>query len=346
LIFELPDRQIIGGIYLHTKGENLSNHHIVIITLIFVFAKSAYGATCIPGTYLPNPTGNCTICPQNSYCPGDDTASECPPETYSSPGAPDINFCFSHPEKQLTLHIGNTALRMWPNINLRPALATLSSSGEIFYAPLSKHKCSNVKVQYKDAILSVCSADNLPSPYTEIDYIESTGTQYLDTGYTINKDDSAEIIMTATGLQDGQIAWTGANAYLQLRLQNGWAIKQTSDVTPYGAKDDIHITYTDNTESLYVNQKQTQSINWTSLMYKQNVKIAIFKLGDYDNNGTFNTPATKMKLYSYKLILNDAIVRDMIPVLDYYGRPCMFDKISGEYLYNAGTDEFLYATKE
>ncbi len=315
--------------------------NIAIITLIFTFAESAYGAICAPGAYLPTITKNCTICPPNSYCPGDDTASECPNGTYSSPGATDVDFCTLHPDKQLTLHINNTALKMRTQITSRPALATQSSTGEIFYAILSKYNCSNLKVLYKNAVLSVCSG----APHMELDYIESTGTQYLDTGYTMNPDDNVEIIMTATGLQYDAITWTGANAFLQLRLQDGWSIKQDGNVIPYGEKDNIRVEYSNNIETLYINQTQTQSLNWSAFTSKKDVKIAIFKLGQYNNNGTFNTPATKMRLYSYKLTINGAMIRDMIPVLDYRGTPCMFDKISGEYLYNAGTDKFLYATK-
>ena len=48
------------------------------------------------------------------------------------------------------------------------------------------------------------------------------------------------------------------------------------------------------------------------------------------------------KTYYAKIWDDNILVRDYIPVLDYDMRPCMYDKVSGKFFYNQGTDEFLY----
>jgi hypothetical protein len=41
----------------------------------------------------------------------------------------------------------------------------------------------------------------------------------------------------------------------------------------------------------------------------------------------------------------DAITRDLVPVLDAEGTPCLHDKISRQCFYNAGTGTFGYKIK-
>ena len=54
---------------------------------------------------------------------------------------------------------------------------------------------------------------------------------------------------------------------------------------------------------------------------------------------------SKMRLYSFKIYDNNKIIRDFIPVIDDKNIPCMYDKVSGEYFYNQGTNNFLYELK-
>lgn len=47
------------------------------------------------------------------------------------------------------------------------------------------------------------------------------------------------------------------------------------------------------------------------------------------------------KIYSMKMWVDDVIARDLIPVIDLNGVACMYDKVSGELFYNAGTEAFM-----
>ena len=47
------------------------------------------------------------------------------------------------------------------------------------------------------------------------------------------------------------------------------------------------------------------------------------------------------RVYKFKLTDNDVLVRDMIPVLDMDGTPCMYDKVEGKFYYNQGTGQFI-----
>ena len=53
-------------------------------------------------------------------------------------------------------------------------------------------------------------------------------------------------------------------------------------------------------------------------------------------------PYAGFRLYSFKISQNLKVTRDLVPVLDASGVPCMYDKVSHKTFYNQGTGEFLY----
>ena len=50
---------------------------------------------------------------------------------------------------------------------------------------------------------------------------------------------------------------------------------------------------------------------------------------------------SSVRMYNFKIYDNDVLVRDMIPVLDPTGTPCMYDKVEGKFYYNSGTGDFI-----
>lgn len=68
------------------------------------------------------------------------------------------------------------------------------------------------------------------------------------------------------------------------------------------------------------------------------------------NIGTTNNTTIKIfsatntmtaNIYSFKIYDNGTLIRDMIPVKDLSGVACMYDKVSGQFYYNAGTGDFI-----
>ena len=59
-------------------------------------------------------------------------------------------------------------------------------------------------------------------------------------------------------------------------------------------------------------------------------------------NGVMNSDSGSAKLSYFKMYEDGILVRDMIPVLDHYDIPCMYDKVTNQLFYNNGTGEFIY----
>ena len=59
---------------------------------------------------------------------------------------------------------------------------------------------------------AVTPSSRLPEGYTELEYIQSSGTQYMDSGLALNKSDSYTYSILAQFSND---AYGGANGYMQ-----------------------------------------------------------------------------------------------------------------------------------
>lgn len=70
-------------------------------------------------------------------------------------------------------------------------------------------------------------------------------------------------------------------------------------------------------------------------------KVAIFK----GILGTDFWGGANCRVFSFAVTKDTKLERDYIPALDPTGAPCMYDKVSKQPFYNAGTGDFLYPTE-
>lgn len=167
---------------------------------------------------------------------------------------------------------------------------------------------------------------SLPEGYTKLAYIQSSGTQYIDSGLIVNKSDSYEYTITGHFSNN---AYGGANGYMQFQ----------SGITG-GVKAEIKVVYTGGTydEKVYVNGTLNSSNNWSSYN-GVNVKIGILKMGDI-NNGWFSGEAQIGKLYSLRIKNASTTVRDFIPCTNPSGVVGLYDLVGKQFYGNAGTGAF------
>lgn len=171
--------------------------------------------------------------------------------------------------------------------------------------------------------------DTLPDGYQRVEYIESNGTQYIDTGITMEKTDDIKIEYDYQFKSSTDGLWSGANGYLQLQ----YSYVGTTD------RVKIKVEYTQNTEKVYVNNVNTYTHDWQS--YDNiNIKIGIFKLGN-GGNLWHSSGAQSAKLYSYKLSKNGTLIKNFVPCYrESDSEVGLYDTISRTFQENAGTGDF------
>lgn len=167
---------------------------------------------------------------------------------------------------------------------------------------------------------------SLPKGFKLVEYIQSSGTQRIDTGYTVNKTDSYTLTLIA---EFNNNAYAGANGYMQF----------TGDIAP--SKSEIKIVYDGSTytETIYVNGTVVSTNDWTTYN-GANVKIGLFCLGDPNNAWWTGGEMQVGKIYASTLIKGSTLVRDFISCINDSGSVGLYDVITRVFYGNAGTGAF------
>lgn len=169
---------------------------------------------------------------------------------------------------------------------------------------------------------------SLPSGYKRLEYIESSGTQYIDTGLVINKTDSYEYILDALLTND---LYGGANGYLQFKSSLSGGKRVTIRVSYDGS---THVT------TVYVDGVVFSTTDWTSSYSGENVKIGILRMGNAGNAWYASDPQIG-KVYSCKIKKNESLVRDFTPCQTSSGEVGLWDDVNAKFYGNAGTGSFI-----
>lgn len=176
------------------------------------------------------------------------------------------------------------------------------------------------------------SFTGIPKEYTQVEYIESTGTQFIDTNITISKavPSCMEYDMQVMSWNDG---YSGANGYLQLQANSSYI--NTS------SRCNVKVDYNSGKTNYYNNDNLVLTKDWSSYN-GSSVKVGIFKLGDASNTWHSSTSNFSMRLYSLKIWYNNAMYRYYIPVKrNSDGKPGLYDMINKVFYVNSGTNEFI-----
>ena len=190
-------------------------------------------------------------------------------------------------------------------------------------------------------------------PYTRIQYIEGTTCeQYIDTGIIPTSDmtyygkfgfvefiSSQNILQlfgsrNASGIPNGIYAsirntGTGLDFFDTSRYELSTSVTR-NDVFDFAI--DNHVSTIKKNGTVVGTHTFSTTTNTTNYTLHLN---ALITGGVVDNiKGT-------SRIYSFKVLNRGTLVRDMIPVLDNEGTPCMYDKVNDRLYYNNGIGEFI-----
>lgn len=177
----------------------------------------------------------------------------------------------------------------------------------------------------------------LPQGYQEVEYIESSGTQYIDTGFVVNKSDN--YVLEIDGLFPSQAqAYQGCNGYMQFFVGSKYGISNESSIS-VGNRDTVRIAYANQTATLTVNGSQAESKSWASYS-GANVKLGVLRMGD-TNNGWFSGGEASGTIYGYKVWKDEVLVSDCIPCVRNSDNVAgVYDVIREQFITNVGSGVF------
>ena len=213
--------------------------------------------------------------------------------------------------------------------------------------PLTLQKCKGVDlVDYK--IYGNSVQGKLPSEYQQVEYIESTGTQYIDTGVIPNNETGLKIKLSLPeiindtfrfgcrqdtgntrfilGSQDS-VAYFGFGNLIHPRGTGYWIINEN---VPFTASLNYLNSRTANINNLNNQNVSNISINFT------------YSLIMFGRNSSGTITSSAQKVYSCEITNGNEIVRDFIPCYRKSDNVIgMYDLVENKFYTNAGTGTFL-----
>lgn len=180
----------------------------------------------------------------------------------------------------------------------------------------------------------------LPSAYQQVAFLQSTGTQLIDTGYPFNSDTDA-IEFDYACLETSLYKWIFGNYvgdYLGLSTHNYQALWYGGTSVGLGFSE-----FDSERHKLVIDESgvSLDGINRFGFKsFENSVNLYLFAM-NYNRTLTTNYKG-KAKVWGYKHSRNGALIRDFIPCYRKSdGKPGMYDLVTEAFYTNQGTGEFL-----
>lgn len=189
-------------------------------------------------------------------------------------------------------------------------------------------------------------------PFALTNYIESNGTQWIDTGYFIQANTKIEVVCNIKNVSSYVSIFGNDSGSSNGRFGLDRSYSGSSFIDIHG---NTYTSFTSGTAFLNVKiavrkyygtgiRLETNDILCASTTYSvsyasNNSSLCIFVR---KVNGTANSFAS-MKLYRFRIYEGDNLVHEFIPWQE-NGVACLKDTVTAEIKYNAGTGDFVYGT--
>ena len=195
------------------------------------------------------------------------------------------------------------------------------------------------------------SGGGLPSGYTAVNYLQSSGTQWIEMGVAPNQNTKAVLKIKINEFTDKGASLIGSR----------------TDANPNN-QFFTYLDYIGGGRFLFRVDGQTQAISWTGLTTDKIYTVTLsgtemkaeledgtavfsqtFSVNDFTSTMTMELFKSKSfdygfrgRIYSCKHYSGDELIQDFVPCLDTEGVPCMFDFVSRKPFYNVGTGSFTW----
>lgn len=206
---------------------------------------------------------------------------------------------------------------------------------------------------YKDGKIECGDFILLPKEYQQVEYIESTGTQYIDTGIkpSLYTDIKLKCYVPFNSTNTKSIYWTRRDVSNMRYTTFGLILNSKSNIRAYRLSQgdssiSTNLSNTLSNEIIYETKGDSYTINGNTYTFSSpeinslDYSIYLFGLNENGSNYTF-TAEGGIKLYYFKIYENNGLVRDFIPCyrkLD--NKPGLYDTVEGKFYTNQGSEEF------
>lgn len=186
----------------------------------------------------------------------------------------------------------------------------------------------------------------LPDGYQEVEYIQSTGTQYIDTGFIPNQNTRVVVDFQYTEIIGAFLLGSRTTA-----LARSYAINISSNkgVTSYGTTGNVAYKAADTKRHVIDKNKNLFYLDGVLLLTQPTQTFtapgSLEMFATYNGNTAGYLPS-KAKLYLLKIYDNDNLVRYYVPSYRISDNVIgLYDLVGNKFYTNSGTGTFLKGKK-
>lgn len=191
--------------------------------------------------------------------------------------------------------------------------------------------------------------DILPDGYTKVDYLQSSGTQWIDMGIAPDQNTKVILKVLATNLNGSSgVSLIGSRSsnnssdqfFTYISTDQGFLFRVDGDKAPSAFtnfKVNTLYTITLSASRFLVddNGNRVLMMYLSSSDFTSTVTMALFRAKPFSMGFIGN-------IYVCKHYNNDHLIQHFVPCLDSDGIPCMYDLVSKTAFYNQGTGSFTW----
>lgn len=229
------------------------------------------------------------------------------------------------------------------------------NSGNIFFKD-----SDGTWLEQKQIFVNTGASSIIPSELVELEYIQSSGNQYINTGIIPDGNTRVEckFVPLNTGTQaifcGGRTAVSGTNAYTNTMFYIGQAIRRDY----FGASKTSTSTYASGTtmtidankNAVTINDSTTEITNFTLSSATGQMPILLLCSAMYNTSTSTITNLNnyaKFKVYYYKIYNNGTLVRDLIPAKRLKDNICgLWDKVNYKFYTDENGNNFTAGSEK
>lgn len=183
-------------------------------------------------------------------------------------------------------------------------------------------------------------------PFIRLDYLESTGTQWINTGIAATEESSFSVDYTPFGRGEAPVLFGGRYGEGNVRIISYRATRPAEAVFNFGSySHEVHLP-------------QQQGVRHTATLSKELATLDSLQVASGWAGETFvthnmylyanyaNLFTSSSRVYSFAIARSGVSQLNFIPCLDNTGKPCMYDTVTSTPFYNLGAeDDFDFGAK-
>ena len=191
--------------------------------------------------------------------------------------------------------------------------------------------------------LTAAEAVALPEGYTQVEYLQSSGTQCINTGFKPNQ--NTRLVMDATLLSTTSAYLYGCRGGSGENYNNRFGVLYNGSYmrSDFGTGNGVTFSaaITANERYVFDQNKNVCKIGAETVTNSEKVFTSLYPILMFGvNEGGVNSYLCSMRLYSCRIYDNGTLIRNFVPARNASGTLGLYDTVNGAFYTNAGSGTF------